>query len=138
MYDKKGGTHKENIMYAVKYNPQRKTFTVRGEFNDYIKGDKAKHYQLDPKHEMDYNSFMMFISEKNLKPWKKDEAEQLVEDQNQQNMTLFNKKEFKINRFTPLTIWKGIKAKRKELNDKLGEREKNSQKQFENLLVDDL
>jgi hypothetical protein len=110
MYDKKGGTHKENIMYAVQYNPGRKTFTLTGEFNDYTQkdpktGKEPCHYKLDEGHEMDYNAFMMFIAEKNLKPRKKENAEQLVEDQKQADMKLFNKKRFKLKRVSPKDIF---------------------------------
>jgi hypothetical protein len=96
-------------MYAVKHNPERKTFTLTGEFNDYTEKDpitkKApKHYTLDKKHEMDYNAFMMFISEKGLKPRKKESAEQLKADQQQENMKLFNEKNFKIKRFSIKSI----------------------------------
>jgi peroxiredoxin family protein len=82
---------------------------LTGEFNDYTKDNpKTKEppctYTLDESHEMDYNAFMMFISEKNLKPRKKESAEQLVEEQKQENMKLYNLKDFKINRHSLKSI----------------------------------
>jgi len=53
---------------------------------------------------MDYNSFLTFIGDKKLIPWKKEKAEELIEDQNRENMKLYSKKNIKWNFYSLAAI----------------------------------
>jgi len=126
---------KKNIVYKVTYSPSSKTFKVSNDgFPD--KNQKDEYAKRDK--EMDYNSFLLFIADLKLQPRKKSEAEAAQKRNHQEAAKIYNSK--KRNRFlvSCKTIKNVFKGQFKKIQDKLDQRQKDNETQFEDFMLDDV
>jgi hypothetical protein len=146
-YDDTGAEHKQNIMFKVTHNPNKKTFKVEGSFvkheTEIGKDGKEKivpkRYNFgDDGREMDYNSFMLFVSEKGLKPRRTAEAKALKDQQDKKDISMVNAKKRKRNWFSAKTISQGVKGIWKKINDGIDQYNKDQVDKFNDWMVEDL
>ncbi|MDR0369394.1 MAG: hypothetical protein LBH96_02415 [Candidatus Peribacteria bacterium] len=87
---------------------------------------------------MDYNNFLLFISDKGLRPRETTDAEAAKEDAKQKNFKVFNAKNRKWNWFSLKSIAGGVKGIWKKINEGLDQYNKDQVDAFNDRLIDDL
>ena len=81
-----GASSDDKSTYKVEYNPIRKSFTVSSNFNwdEKWKNWKSEKKRFSYKRDMDWNNFLIFISQKGLVPQTEAEANRALQKQEQE------------------------------------------------------
>lgn len=128
--------------YKVKYQPWKKAFLVSSDFDDKWDEDwdkdKLVHYKYE--REMDWNNFLIFMNEKNLKPQAETKAKDIVKKQKEKtakDFKMVNWSKLKLNRFSINSFKTAFKDIKWWIKWKVDAYNKAQTEDLESILLDD-
>ena len=124
--------------YKIEYNPNKRSFTVSSIFNgeEKWKDWKSSKKRFSYKRDMDWNNFLIFFTQKWLKPLTEQEAKNNIQKQ-EEEIKMYNGNNRKINWFSFNTIKNVIKGKFWEIKKWIDAYNKKQEEKLGDILVDD-
>ena len=121
--------------YKIKYNPRKHCFTVSSSFNE---DEKWKDWKIEKKrcwyeHDMDWNNFLIFFTQKWLVPQTEKESNNAIQRQDK-DFKMVNGWQWKLNRFSINNIKGWFKDIFGSIKKKIDEYDKTQTEKFRGIV----
>lgn len=123
-------------VYKIEYNPIRSSFKVSSTFNwkEKLKNWKSEDKRFSYSRDMDWNNFLIFLTQKWLTPQTEEWANDIV-DRSEQKLRMVNGNHRKINWFSINNVKNVVKALKWNIKKKIDEYNKAQDEKLEDILI---